>query len=41
MYAEPSIGPTPAEAALIEGAIAAHVEGAGAYAWINRFVYVE
>jgi len=40
-YAVSNVAPTPATGTLIDGALAAHVGGVGAYAWINNLVYLE
>jgi len=40
-YAGSNVAPTPAIGTLIDGAFAAHVVGAGAYAFINDLLYVE
>ena len=40
-YAVSSVAPTPSAGTLIDGTFAAHVGGAGAYAWINNLVYLE
>ena len=40
-YAASNVAPTPAIGTLIDGAFAAHVVGAGAYAFINDLLYVE
>jgi hypothetical protein len=40
-YAVSSIAPSPGAGTLIDGALAGHVGGAGAYAFINNLVYVE
>jgi opacity protein-like surface antigen len=40
-YAASTLAPTPGAGTIIDGAFAAHVAGAGAYAWINNLVYLE
>ena len=40
-YAVSNVAPRPGASTLIEGALAAHVVGAGAYAFINEMLYVE
>jgi hypothetical protein len=40
-YAVSNVAPSPGAGTLIEGALAAHVVGAGAYAFINDLLYVE
>jgi len=40
-YAASTIAPTPSTKTIIEGAFAAHVGGAGAYAFINDMLYLE
>jgi hypothetical protein len=40
-YAASTVAPTPATHTLIDGTFAAHVVGAGAYAFINELVYLE
>jgi hypothetical protein len=40
-YAVSNIAPRPSAGTLVDGAFAAHVGGAGAYAWINNLVYLE
>ena len=40
-YAGSNVAPRPGAGTLIEGALAAHVVGAGAYAFINEMLYLE
>lgn len=40
-YAVSSVAPSPGAGTLIDGTLAGHVAGAGAYAFINNLVYVE
>jgi hypothetical protein len=40
-YAVSTVAPAPGAKTLIDGTLAAHVGGVGAYAWINNLVYLE